>query len=148
MKTTQLSVFLENQPGRLSAPCRILAEAGINILTLSLADTQQFGILRLIVRDWQKAKSALEKAGCVVKVTEVVTTEVADRPGGLAELLEVLEQAGINVEYMYAFTFRREDRAVLVFRFEDPDAAIRVLLAKGMNVLKSVEVYDLVEDGG
>lgn len=145
MKTTQLSVFLENQPGRLSGPCKLLADAGINILTLSLADTQQFGILRLIVRDWQKAKSVLEKAGCVVKVTEVVATEVADRPGGLAEVLEVLEKAGINIDYMYAFTFRREDKAVLVFRFENPDAAVQVLVSKGVNVLKSVELYDLVE---
>ncbi len=147
MKTHQLSVFLENQPGRLSAPCKVLSKAGVNILTLSLADTQQFGILRLIVRDWQKAKSILEQAGCVVKITEVVATEVADRPGGLAEVLDILEQAGINVEYMYAFTFRREDKAVLVFRFEDPDAAIKVLQSKGINVLKSVELYDLVEPG-
>jgi hypothetical protein len=147
MKTTQLSVFLENQPGRLSVPCRLLADAGINILTLSLADTQQFGILRLIVKDWQRAKAVLEKGGCVVKVTEVVAIEVADRPGGGAEVLEVLEKANINVEYMYAFTFRRGDKAVLVFRFENPDTAIKVLQDKGINVLKSVELYDLVDGG-
>lgn len=145
MKLHQLSVFLENKPGRLTAPCKVLAEAGMNILTLSLADTQQFGILRLIVRDWEKAKALLEKAGYVVKITEVVAVEVADRPGGLAKVLSVIEQLGINVEYMYAFTFRREDKAVLVFRFEDPDAAIQSLKAKGVNLIGSVELYDRVE---
>ncbi len=145
MKVHQLSVFLENQPGHLSRCCKALADAGINILTLSLADTQQFGILRLIVRDWEKGKAELEKMGAVVKVTEVVATEVGDRPGGLYEILAVLEEGGINVEYMYAFTFRREQSAVMVFRFEDPDKAIELLRSKGINVLNSVELYDLVE---
>ncbi len=144
MKLNQLSVFLENKPGRLTVPCKVLAEAGVNILTLSLADTQQFGILRLIVRDWQKAKALLEKAGCVVRVSEVVAIEVPDRPGGLEKVLEVIEQLGINVEYMYAFTFRTEDKAVLVFRFEDPDAAVKALQSRGVNVVGSVELYDRV----
>jgi hypothetical protein len=144
MKITQLSVFLENKPGRLSEPCRVLSQAGINILTLSLADTQQFGILRLIVRDWQKARGVLEKAGAVVNVTEVVAIEVHDRPGGLAEVLELIEKANINVEYMYAFTYRREDRAVIVFRFEKPDEAIALLKSKGVNPINSVELYDRV----
>ena len=95
MKLKQLSALPGKQARARSArPCRLLAEAGINILTLSLADTQQFGILRLIVADWQKAKQVLEEAGCVVKVTEVVAVEVPDRPGGLAEVLEVIEKAG------------------------------------------------------
>jgi hypothetical protein len=145
MKLQQVSVFLENKPGRLSIPCKALADAGINLLTLSLADTQQFGILRLIVRDWQRAKEVLEKAGCVARVTEVVAIEVADRPGGLAGVLEIIEQAGVNIEYMYAFTFRSEDKAVLVFRFDDPDQAIEILQAKGVNVIGSVELYDRVE---
>ncbi len=141
MKLKQLSVFLENKPGRLSEPCRILAEAGVNILTLSLADTQQFGIMRLILKDWEKGKDVLEQAGSVVKATDVVATEVEDQPGGLAHVLTVLEKAGINIEYMYAFTFRLEDRAVLVFRFEDPDAAIEVLSSNDINVVDSVELY-------
>jgi len=145
MKLQQVSVFLENKPGRLSIPCKALADAGINLLTLSLADTQQFGILRLIVRDWQRAKEVLEKAGCVARVTEVVAIEVADRPGGLAGVLEIIERAGVNIEYMYAFTFRSEDKAVLVFRFDDPDQAIEILQAKGVNVIGSVELYDRVE---
>ena len=145
MKLNQLSVFLENKPGRLSHPCKVLADAGVNLLTLSLADTQQFGILRLIVRDWEKAREVLTKAGCVVKVTEVVAIEVADRPGGLVEVLEIIEAEGINIEYMYAFTFRREDKAVLVFRFDDPDAAIETLQAKSVNVVAGVELYGSAE---
>ncbi len=140
MKIKQLSIFLENRPGQLSDPCRTLAEAGINILTLSLADTQQFGIMRLIVHDADAAVEALREAGCVVKTTEVVAAEVEDRPGGLAEVLETIEGGGINIEYMYAFTFRREDKAVLVFRFEDPDAAIKVLRDAGVNVLDHDEL--------
>ena len=142
MKINQLSVFLENKPGRLSAPCKALAKAGINILTLSLADTHQFGILRVIVKDWQKAKAALEQAGCVVNVTEVVAIEVEDRPGGLAQVLELVEKASINLEYMYAFTFGRADKAAIVFRFENPEAAIKLLQAKGVNVVGSIDLYD------
>jgi hypothetical protein len=143
MKINQLSVFLENRPGRLSEPCKVLAKAGINIATLSLADTQQFGIMRLIVPDWPKAKAALEAAGCVVNVTEVVATEVEDRPGGLAEILDTIEKAHINIEYMYAFTFRSQDKAILVFRFDDPEAAIQVLRASKVNVLASADLSDL-----
>ena len=140
MKLNQLSVFLENKPGRLSHPCKALAEAGINISTLSLADTQQFGIMRLILRDWEKALDVLKAAGCVVKVTEVVAVEVPDRPGGLQGILEAVEAEGVNIEYMYAFTFRSGDKAVLVFRFDEPDQAIAALQAKGVSVLDSVEL--------
>lgn len=142
MKINQLSLFLENKPGHLSSACRKLAEAGINILTLSLADTTQFGILRMVVRQWEKAKLILEAGGWVVNVTPVVAIEVQDQPGGLAEILAVVEEAGLNVEYMYAFTFRSGDRAVLVFRFDDPDRAVRTLQEKGIGVLGSVELYN------
>jgi len=145
MKINQLSLFLENRPGHLRLACRALAEARVNILTLSLADTQQFGILRLIVKDWAKARTALEKAGCVVKVTEVVALEVEDRPGGMADVLDVIDGAKINIEYMYAFTFRTGDKAVLVFRFDDPDKAIAALQSKGVNVIDSVELYSRAE---
>jgi hypothetical protein len=147
MKIHQLSIFLENKPGGLSKPCRLLAEAGINIHTLSLADTKQFGILRLIVRDWQKAKTVLEAGGSVVNVAEVLAIEVEDKPGGMALVLEGIEQAGLNIEYMYAFTIRRGDRAILVFRFENADAAITALQKAGINVIASVDLYDLVEKG-
>lgn len=142
MKLHQLSLFLENKPARLKTPCKALADAGINILTLSLADTQQFGILRILVEDWKRARDVLEQAGCVVNVTEVVAVEVEDRPGGLAGLLEIIEKARINIEYMYAFTFGRGGKAVMIFRFDDPDAAIRALQESGVNPVKSVELYE------
>ena len=144
MKLNQLSVFLENKPGRLSEPCKILAEADINILTLSLADTQQFGIMRLVVKEWEKAKEALEKAGCVVNVTEVVALEVQDQPGGLESVLKIIEQGDINIEYIYAFTFRRKDKAIIIFRFEEPDTAIKILQSKGVNVIGDVELFERV----
>ena len=141
MKIRQLSVFVENKPGRLSTPISVLAEAGVNLATLSLADTQQFGILRLIARDWQRAKQALESAGLVASVTEVLAIEVPDLPGGLAHVLQVVERAGVNVEYLYAFAEHPGKKAALVFRFDDPDRAIAALTAAGVNVLSSVEVY-------
>jgi hypothetical protein len=140
MKIHQLSLFLENRPGKVVEPCRILACAGVNIRTLTLADTQQFGILRLIVSDWEEGRRLLQEAGYVVNIAEVVAVEVNDRPGGLAGLLEVLESSGVNIEYMYAFTFGREGRAVLIFRFDRPDVAIETLLAAGVNVLSAVEL--------
>jgi hypothetical protein len=145
MKVKQLSLFLENKPGALSRPMQLLAKAKINILTLSVADTQHFGILRLIVRDWEKAKKLLEKNGCVVKVTDVIAIEVPDRPGGLSDTLGVLEDAGVNLEYMYAFTLKRESKGMLVFRFDDPDAAISALQKNSINVVDSFELFKRLE---
>ena len=140
MKLKQLSLFLENQPGALSRPIRLLAQAKFNIVTLSIADANQFGSLRLIVRDWEKAKKLLEKNGIVVKVTDMVAVEVADQPGGLAQILDAVEQAGLNVEFMYAFTEKRGDKAILVFRFDDPDNAINILQKAKVNVVGSVDL--------
>ena len=142
MKIHQLSLFLENQPGQMLEPCRLLAQAGIDIRTLSLADTRQFGILRVIVSDWNRAAALLQEAGYVVNVTEVVAVEVADRPGGLAELIAIFDNTGINIEYMYSFPFGRHGRAVLIFRFNRPDAAIERLQAAGIDVVDSVDVYN------
>jgi hypothetical protein len=145
MKIHQLSLFLENQPGQMIEPCRLLAGAGIDIRSLSLADTRQFGILRVIVSDWKVAAELLESKGYVVNVTEVVAVEVEDRPGGLAELMGLFENSGINIEYMYAFPFGRRDRAVMIFRFDQPDAALERLRAAGINVVGSVDVYNRVQ---
>ncbi|HOZ49380.1 MAG TPA: ACT domain-containing protein [Candidatus Hydrogenedentes bacterium] len=142
MNVKQLSLFLENKPAHLKVPCQVLAKEGINILTLSLADTDQFGILRIIVNDWQRAVDALEKTGHVVKVTDVLAVEVEDRPGGLVDLLEIIDEANLNIDYMYAFTFGQANRATMVFRFRDPDSAIRALEAKGVNVLNTVALAD------
>ena len=136
MKVTQLSVFLENKPGTLSRPVHLLAQAGLNILALQLADTQQFGILRFIVEDWHAAKKLLEKEGFVVKVNDLVALEVADAPGGLAGILGILEKSGVNLEYMYGFTERHEGKGLLLFRFEEPDGAIKALREKGIEPVK------------
>jgi hypothetical protein len=140
MKITQLSVFAENKPGHIVAPCRLLAAAGVNIRALSLADTQRFGILRIIVPDWQAAAKILEEGGFLVKATEVLAVEVSDRPGGLAKVLEVLQGTSLNIEYMYAFPFGRGAKAVLIFRFNDPDAALERLQAAGISLIGQQEL--------
>jgi hypothetical protein len=142
VKIQQLSLFLENQPGQIVKPCRLLAGEGINIRTLSVADTKQFGILRMIVSDWQRAAQLLKDAGYVVNVTEVVAIEVPDKPGGLASLLQVLENSPVNVEYMYSFPSGGRNTAVMIFRFDQPDAAIKLLQTAGISVVSSVEVYN------
>lgn len=142
MKTHQLSVFLENRPGALRQPCQALAHAGINILTLSLADTKDFGILHLIVREWEHAKRVLEAAGKMVKVSEVVAVEAPDRPGGLADVLAALEHGRVNIEYMYAFTFGSQGRAVFVFCFDDPNRAIDILHSAGIATIGVTELYE------
>jgi hypothetical protein len=145
MKVKQLSLFLENKPGALNRPIKLLAQAKFNLLTLSLADTQQFGILRLIVRDWEKAQRLLQKEGFVVKVTDMVAIEVADEPGGLARILGALEKTGVNLEYMYGFTLHEEGKALLAFRFDDPDRAIGALQKKGINPVRSVDLFKRLE---
>jgi len=145
MKVKQLSLFLENKPGALSRPVKLLAKAKLNILTLSIADTQQFGILRFVVRDWKKAKRVLEKDGFVVKVSDMVAIEVADEPGGLADILVTLEKARVNLEYMYGFTLKKEGKGVLAFRFDDPDRAIAALQKKGINPVRSVDLFRRLE---
>jgi hypothetical protein len=142
MKVRQLSLFLENRPGQLRVPCKVLGDAGIDILTLSLADTQQFGILRLVVKDWERAREVLEQAGSVVNVTEVLAVDVPDRPGGLASVLEAFEKAGLSIEYMYAFTAReRGEYATLMVRLEDPDSAAKGLEAAGVKLVSSEELF-------
>ena len=145
MKVKQLSLFLENKPGALSRPVKLLARAKLNIRTLSIADTQQFGILRFVVRDWEKAKRLLERAGFVVKVSDMVAIEVADEPGGLADILVTLEKARVNLEYMYGFTLKSEGKGVLAFRFDDPDSAIASLLKAGINPIRRVDLFNRLE---
>ena len=141
MKLKQLSVFLENKPGRLRELCALLADRGINMITISLADTEQFGILRLIVSDCEGAKTVLEENGFVAKITEVIAVEVNDEPGGLGDVLKVEDAAGISVEYMYAFTIKSGENAVLLFRFDDMDKAVTALQAAGFKVLDQVSLF-------
>jgi len=143
MKVDQMSIFLENKSGRLAEVSRILGKAGINIRALSLADTSDFGILRLIVNDCAKAAEVLKTNQFTVSITQVVAVEVADRPGGLAHILDILENENINVEYMYAFVERSSDNAVIIFRFDEIDKAIKTLTSKGVTVLEGKKVYCL-----
>jgi hypothetical protein len=140
MKIQQISLFVENKPGHLAAPTRLMAEEGIDIRALFLADTQQYGILRMIVSEPEKAAATLQAHGFVVKVTEVLAVLVVDRPGGLSDILSALEGSGINIEYMYAFSDVRGDEAILIFRFADPDAAIAHLQKAGISLLGSKEL--------
>jgi len=140
MKVEQLAVFLENKSGRLAAITRILSDNGINIRALSVADTADFGILRVIVDQTDKAKQVLKDAGFTVGLTDVVAVEVADKPGGLSDVLAVLTQVEINVEYMYAFVEKSGQNAVIIFRFDDADTAIEVLLNAGIKILSGDEV--------
>lgn len=142
MKIVQLSVFLENRIGHLSHICQTLAEAGINILALTLADTSEFGILRLIVRQWEKAKEALERANCTVNAIEVMAIEVPDRPGGMEHILQVAEKAELGIEYMYAFTLKRDENAILIIRFGDLDRAAEVFGDADVHVVGAKEFYD------
>ena len=142
MRIRQISIFLENKPGQLSTICRNLADAGINIATLSLADTADFGIVRMIVDDHEKAKSVLAEKGHVVNVREVIAVCVPDRPGGMAEVMQVLDAAGANIEYSYAFAFHKGEKAVLVFRFDDNAKAENALKTAGYTTLGENEVSE------
>lgn len=143
MKVEQISIFLENKSGRLAEVTDILAKSGINIRALSLADTADFGILRLIVNDTERAKEVLKEKGFTVGKTEVIAVEVPDRPGGLAGILNVLKEKGVNVEYMYAFVQKSKENAIIIFRFDEIDKAIECLIGAGARILKGEEVYAL-----
>jgi hypothetical protein len=140
MKVEQISIFLENKSGRLADITEVLARNGINIRALSLADTVDFGILRLIVSDLEKTKQLLKDSGFTVGQNEVVAVEVPDLPGGLARILAALQGKGINVEYMYAFVRKCEGNAVLIFRFDEIEKAIDALQKAGIRILKREEV--------
>jgi hypothetical protein len=143
MRVEQISVFLENKAGRLAEVTRILGEAGINIRALSLADTTDFGILRLIVDQFDQAQKVLKDKGFTVGKTDVVAIEVPDRPGGLGSVLAVLATADINVEYMYAFVQHSGKNAVIIFRFDNLEEAIQLLEKQGVHIYKGEEVYRL-----
>lgn len=138
----QLSVFLENEPARLARLCRTLGDSGHNMHVLMVADTAEYGVARIICDRPHTARRTLEAAGFAVSVTQVVAVEVPDRPGGLADVLEILGQAGINLEYMYCFV-RPGDQTVAVdiFRVDDPGAAIVALEGAGLGLVRAGEIY-------
>ncbi len=143
MKVEQISVFLENKAGRLAEVTKVLGEGGINIRALSLADTTDFGILRLIVDQYDKARDVLKQHGFTVGKTEVVAIEVPDRPGGLAWVLQMLSDSDVNVEYMYAFVQHSGKNAVIIFRFDNLERAIELLQQQGVRIYSGQEVYQL-----
>ena len=143
MRTEQISIFLENKSGRLADVTDLLARNGINIRALSLADTTDFGIFRLIVNDPVKALALLKERSFTVTTNEVVPVVVPDRPGGLAGILAALKGNEINVEYMYAFVQRSEGNAVLIFRFDDTDQAVTALTAAGVRMLSGEDMQHL-----
>jgi len=143
MIVEQISVFLENKAGRLAEVTAILAESDINIRALSLADTSDFGVLRLIVNDNQKAVETLKNRGFTIGKTDVVAVEVEDRPGGLHKILQVLNASQVNVEYMYAFAPYSGDKAVMIFRFDNINDAVKILTENGINVINGSDVYTM-----
>ncbi len=140
MTIHQVSVFLENKVGQLAQVCKVLAENNISLVTLSLAETQDFGIARLIVDDHVKAEETLRTAKFLVKTTPVVGVSVPDRPGGMAQVVSTLSEKGCDIEYSYAFAFHNGERAVLVFRFKDDAKALQVLGEAGFVTLQEHEL--------
>jgi len=143
MKVTQLSVFLENRKGRLAEVCALLGGQGINIRALTIAETESFGVLRIVVDKPDEAVKVLRDNRITANVTNVVAVEVPDKPGGLAGVLKVLADSELNVEYMYGFVEKASDNALMVFRFDDPDAAVKVLAANGVKVIGAEDISGL-----
>lgn len=143
MKVEQISIFLENKSGRLAEVTEVLSKNGVNIRALSLADTADFGILRLIVNDPEKTKKVLKEDGFTVAKNEVVAVVVPDRPGGLADILKTLKGKAINVEYMYAFVQKSEGNAILIFRFDNVEHAIESLRKAGVRIMSGEDVQQL-----
>lgn len=143
MKIRQISVFIENQSGRLSDVVEFLGKENINIRALSLADTSDFGILRLIVNDPDRAYKLLREKDFTVGSTEVVAVAVPDIPGGLASVLSKLKEYNISVEYIYAYVEHSSDCAVMIFRFEDTDKTIEILKKEGIKILGGDVIYSI-----
>jgi hypothetical protein len=143
MKTKQISVFLENKRGRLAELTRLLAGAKVNIRALCIAETVDYGVLRLVVSDPVSAHRILSEAGFTVTETDVLAVELQDKPGGLSRVVEPLTEAGINVEYLYAFVGKSGENATVIFRLEDMERAADILGREGVRILKAEEVYAL-----
>ncbi len=141
MLVKQISIFLENKSGRLAVVTKTLGDNSINISALSIADTTDFGILRLIVNKPEKAEEVLKEAGFTVSCTNVIAIAVSDKPGGLAAALQILDRESIGIEYMYAFVGKTSDEALVILRVEEPEKAVAKLESSGVRVLPSSMVY-------
>jgi hypothetical protein len=143
MKITQISIFLENRKGRLHEVCSLLGGGGVNIRALTIAETESFGVLRIVVNKPEQAVKLLRDNSFVANITDVVAVEVPDKPGGLAEVLKILSQNDVNVEYMYGFLEKSGNNAILVFRFEDTAYAQKILTANNINIVTSQNIKSL-----
>ena len=143
MSIKQLSVFAENKPGAIVEITDALAERGIDIRAMSIADTQNFGVLRLIVSDVNAARDVLREIECIVSVTDVVCVEMNDRPGSLADIIKLLATNGVNIEYMYAFVAVSREHAYTVFRVSDNARTEKVLAAAGVKVANDEMIKEL-----
>ena len=143
MTINQLSIFVENKAGTVEKITRSIADAGVSIRALSVADTQEFGILRLIVSDVEKAKEALHNNDCVVSVTKVIGVQIPDVPGGLSDVLKLVSDKGINVEYLYAFITIARKHAYVVLRVEDNEKAADILTEAGIKLVSQEDVEAL-----
>lgn len=143
MRITQISVFLENRKGRLYDVCSLLGDNGVNIRALTIAETESFGVLRIVVDDSDKAVKLLQDNGFVANFSDVVAIEVGDEPGGLASVLKIFADNDVNIEYMYGFVEKFSDKALLVFRFEDADAAQEILARHDIPVVTKKDISGL-----
>jgi hypothetical protein len=143
MKITQISVFLENRKGRLYDVCSLLGSHGVNIRALTIAETESFGVLRIVVDKSDFAIQLLREHQFVANFTDVVAIEVPDQPGGLASILKVLSDSDVNIEYMYGFVEKFSDKALLVMRFEDTDIAQQILAKHNIRIVTSKDIEGL-----
>lgn len=143
MKVKQVSVFMENTPGRLAEVTRVLGDANINILAMTIAETGEFGVVRMIVSDWQKAIDVLKKNDFTTATTEVLAIEIPNKPGSLARIVAEFAKKNINIEYVYAFVTHSSSEAVIIMRFENLDEAILVLKDIGVKVLTNEDVVKI-----
>ena len=143
MKIKQLSIFLQNKMGSLAKPLEVLTVADVNIRAMCMADTSEFGILRLVVDDPIKGKEALEENNFLVKITDIIGIEMNDAPGGLTSVLDVIRDNLIDLEYLYAFSHKKEDKAILLLHADDIDKLIDVLIKNNIHLVSAEEVYNL-----
>ena len=139
----QLSIFVENKPGRLATITNLLKENDIDIRALSVADTRDFGIMRLIVNNPEKAEKVFKEAGCTVSLTNVIAIGIDDKPGGLAGAMDVLYANNISVEYMYAFISKTDNTAYVILRVENNDKAVEALKENDVQIIYAVDIYKM-----
>lgn len=140
MYLKQLSVFLENKPGKLESILKVLSEGGINMLTLTIAELSDFGIVRMIVNKPEEAKKLLKEKHITCSTTNVLAIAIDDTPGSLLKAIDMFKERNLNIEYMYAFTEKKGDKAIMIFRFEDAELAAKTLVEEGYDVMKNIDI--------